>query len=123
MKFSLPGQLKGPECKNVITQSIYIRKKLEMVFLGMKFNLVNEISIILRIDGSLGSFGTEGIENFRLANGICTCDVVIKNLDWGNLTNEKITEILKLRIHSAIVYCFESLNINIDMARVNDALR
>ena len=94
-----------------------------MVFLGMKFNLVNEISIILRIDGSLGSFGTEGIENFRLANGICTCDVVIKNLDWGNLTNEKITEILKLRIHSAIVYCFESLNINIDMARVNDALR
>jgi len=122
MKFSLPAQLKGPECKRVMFQAITIRKKLEPVFFDFELDSVSEISIVLRIDGSLGSFGHEGIENFKLSNGVLECDVVISNLVWDSLEEEKITEILKLRVHEAIVSCFEYLNFSIDMSKINNVL-
>ncbi|MEW6984621.1 hypothetical protein AAD001_18485 [Colwelliaceae bacterium 6471] len=122
MKFSLPAQLKGPECKNVMLQAISIRKKLEPVFFNIEFDSVNEISIILRVDGSLGSFGMEGIENFELTNGICTCDVVIRDLNWVKQQEEQISKILKLKILEAIVYCFKNLNFNTDISKIKKVL-
>ena len=123
MKFSLPAQLKGPECKDVIVQAIALRKVLEPIFADIEIDSVSEIVVILRIDGSLGSFGPEAIENFKLSKGVLECDVVIRNYGWGSLKDAQIFEIIKLKVHEAIVSCFNYLDFNADMGKLNGAFK
>jgi hypothetical protein len=63
MKFTLPGQLKGPECRVVISQAIKLRKRLEPIFEKLHSGSLENMAIVLRVDGSLGSFGAESVEN------------------------------------------------------------
>ena len=67
MKFTLPGQLKGPECKVVMAVAIKLRKLLEPLFKEVNSKAVKELCIILRVNGSLGSFGISGLENIELS--------------------------------------------------------
>ena len=46
--------------------------------------------MVLRIDGPLGSFGHEGIKNFKLSKILLACDVVIRNLVWDSFKKAKI---------------------------------
>ena len=83
MEFSLPGQLRGPECKRVMQQAIVLRKNLEPWFGSIESNDIQELCIVLRVDGSLGSFGVEGVENVLIDDGTLACDVVIADHKVG----------------------------------------
>ena len=102
MQFSLPGQLRGPECTRVMQQAIALRKQLESWFEALANDDFDELAIILRVDGSLGSFGPEGVENITIADGAIDCEVVIADQDWANLTEEEIALILKDRVLGAV---------------------
>ena len=127
MLIQLPAQLKGPECRVVMSCAIELRKALEPIFLGLIIadainNKVESIVIILRVDGSLGSFGPEAIEKTALSKGCLQCEVIIKDFDWGNLHTQEITNILKFNVRKAIKYCFEHINIDINMDIFNSVL-
>jgi len=105
MIFSLPGQLRGPECKRVMQQAIVLRKKLEPWFASIDGGTVSELGIALRVDGSLGSFGPEGIESIVTEGGKIECDVVVANHGWADLSDEEIAVILRERVLEAIGTC------------------
>ena len=116
MKFSLPGQLSGPECKRVIQQAIALRKKLEPWFATVDGGTVSELGIALRVDGSLGSFGPEGIENIATEDGKIECDVVVADHGWADLSDDEIAVILRGRVLEAISTCLTRAGITFDSA-------
>jgi len=114
MKFSLPGQLRGPECKRVIQQAIELRKKLEPWFESVEGGNVAELAIVLRVDGSLGSFGPEGIENIAIEGSTIECDVIIADQGWADCHDEDIASILRKRVLEAIGACLGTAGISYD---------
>ena len=123
MKFSLPGQLKGPECRRVVAQAVTLRRQLEPIFNEIQSDAVRELAIILRVDGSLGSFGSEAIENIGFSAKTLTCDVVIRDFGWNDIDDAEIAELLKSRVHQAIIGCFRYMDIKTDMSRINEVLK
>ena len=111
MLFSLPGQLRGPESKRVMQQAIALRKRLEPWFATVDGGAISELGVALRVDGSLGSFGPEGIENIVTKGGKIECDVVIANHGWADLTDEEIALILRARVLEAIGTCLTEASI------------
>lgn len=122
MKFSLPGQLKGPECRRVVTQAVALRKRLEPWFAAIENCNVSELGIAIRVDGSLGSFGPEGVENITLRGGRVECDVVIADKGWADLDDNEISSILRERVIDGIVVCFERIEISIDQDSLSAAI-
>jgi hypothetical protein len=53
MEFSLPGQLRGPECKPVMPAAIELRRLLEPWFRDLRTDRVAKLTVVLRVDGSL----------------------------------------------------------------------
>ncbi len=111
MDFSLPGQLRGPECRHVISQAIRFRRLLEPWFHALSVDRVAKLTIILRVDSSLGSFGPEGVENVQLANKKLTCELVLEDQGWEELSERQIIEILRQRISMAIHACFQQFDV------------
>jgi len=114
MKFSLPGQLRGPECRRVKQQSIALQRKLEPWFGSFDGGDVTELAVVLRVDGSLGSFGPEGVENIAIDESTLTCDVVVADKGWADLHDEEIAEILRTRVLQAIDACLRTAEIAYD---------
>jgi hypothetical protein len=107
MKFSLPGQFRGPECRSVGSTAINIRNKINELFKDVNDDNISELIIILRIDGSLGSFGKPGVENFANNAGVVECDLVITAQKWDELSDEKIESILLPKVKNAFKECVE----------------
>lgn len=114
MRFSLPGQLRGPECNRVGQHAIILRRKLEAWFENFDGGNVTELTIILRVDGSLGSFGPEGVENIAIEKGEIECDVVIADQGWADLQDDEIAIILKDRVLEAVDTCFATVGVSYD---------
>ena len=114
MEFSLPGQLRGPECKRVMQQAIVLRKKLEPWFGSIESNDIQELCIVLRVDGSLGSFGVEGVENVLIDDGTLACDLVIADQGWSELDDGEIAAVLRERVLEAISICFAKCGMSFD---------
>jgi len=114
MIFSLPGQLRGPECQRVMQQANALRKKLEPWFSSIDGGNNSELGIALRVDGSLGSFGPEGIENIATEGGKIECDVVVANHGWAALSDEEIAVILRGRILEAISVCLTTAGVGFE---------
>ena len=121
MKFSLPGQLKGPECKRVIQQAIALRKRLEPWFESIDGGEVTELAIVLRVDGSLGSFGPEGVENIAVEGGSIECDVVVADQEWADRQDEKIASILRTRVLEAVGACLTTAGVSYDSRALESA--
>ena len=107
MKFELLGQFKGAECKLVMEHAIALRKRLEPWFRDFHTNSLRGLAIVLRVDGSLGSFGKPGVENIEINSGIVECDLVIEDMDWINRTNDEIKSTVRCHVIDAISRCFE----------------
>ena len=107
MNFSLPGQFRGPECKCVIPSAVALRKKLEPWFADIDGGNFKELIIVLRVDGSLGSFGPEGVENVKAKDGMIECDLIIPEQDW-----KEITAILRSQVLKAINTCFTTIGVS-----------
>jgi hypothetical protein len=105
MKFSLPGQFRGPECRSVSKVAIKIRNELNELCKDVKEDNISELIVILRIDGSLGSFGKPGVDNFANNVGVVECDLVITAQKWGELSDEKIESILLPKVKDAFKEC------------------
>lgn len=107
MRFTLPGQLRGPECRSVMKQAITLRKKLEPWFALLNGGDIVELGVALRIDGSLGTFGPEGVENVVVDGGKIQCDVVVADQGWSDLSDEAIMTLLRHRVLDAVHACLE----------------
>ena len=110
MVFELPGQLKGPECKNVMKQAIALRKKMQPWFNDLENCEYDQLAVVLRIDGTLGSFGPPDVENIKIDTRNLECDLVVEDMGWANLANDEIHELLKTRIIDAVAKCFDFTN-------------
>ena len=114
MKFSLPGQMGGPEGRRIVTQAVALRKRLEPWFANIDGGEVSELGIALRVDGSLTRFGPEGIENVVNNLGKIECDVVIGDKGWSDLEDHEIASILRDRVVEAIGVCLDHGGIDFD---------
>ena len=114
MIFSLPGQLRGPECKRVMQQAIALRRRLEPWFATVDGGDISELGVALRVDGSLGSFGPEGIKNIVTRGGKIECDVVVANHGWSDLSDEEIALILRGRVLEAIGTCLTEAGVSFE---------
>ena len=123
MQFQLPGQLRGPECGPVMRQGIRLRKKLEPWFEQFSNNIVSELSIALRVDGSLGSFGPPGVENINNAAGRVECDLIIEDLDWKNLSDDEIYAIIRVRVIDAVIRTLAQFHIKPSRDELDAATR
>jgi len=121
MRFSLPGQLSGPECKTVMAQAIALRRTLEPWFAGLDEGNIVELGIALRVDGSLGSFGPEGVENVTVKDRKLECDVTIADQDWAALGDEEIATILVSRVLEAVHTCFATVGVSYDADALAEA--
>ena len=74
---------------------------------------MQELSVILRIDGSLGSFGPSGIENIANKSGCVECDLVIEDLDWGALSDLEIYGIIRVRVIDAVCDVLQRFNVEL----------
>lgn len=116
MRFSLPGQLRGPECKRVMQQAIALRKRLEPWFASVDGGQYSELGVALRVDGSLGSFGAEGVENIVIGNDKIECDVVVADQGWESMSDGDIFSVLQSRVFDAIDACLKAAGITFDAA-------
>lgn len=123
MEFALPAQLKGPECRKVITEAIAIRKALEPWFGSVAFTSISKFTIVLRVDGSLGSFGPEGIENIQINNGELECDLVISDRGWTEMADQEIASVLGACIFETITTCFDEYRIQSNQKELAAILR
>ena len=106
MDFELPGQLSGPECRRVISQAIALRRTLSPWFDLIRHESIRKLTLVLRVDGSLGSFGSPGVENVMVDAGVLSCDVVIADHGWKELSDEQIAGVLRQQIAIAVEACF-----------------
>ena len=95
-------------------QAIALRKKLEPWFSSVEGGNISELGIALRVDGSLGSFGPEGIDNIVTDGGKIECDVVVANHGWADLSDEEIALILRERVLEAIGACFTTAGVQFE---------
>ena len=123
MQFSLPGQLRGPECNPVMQQAIALRKRLEPWFETIDSGQFTELGIALRVDGSLGSFGAEGIENIAVGDSRIECDGVVADKGWSSLSDEEIASILQARVFNAIDVCLRTAGIVYDAETLASAAK
>ena len=114
MKFALQGQLKGSECRTVIKQAIALRGLLEPWFASVSDERVDSFVIVLRVDGSLGSFGVAGTENVVIEGRVLQCDLVIKDHSWGNLRDDQIGKILRDEVLLTVEQCFDECHVAYD---------
>lgn len=114
MKFELPGQLRGPECRKVIHEAVALRRLLEPWFLGLDSASAEKLSIVLRIDGSLGSFGPSGVENVECTHKHICCDLVIADHDWNSLNSASIRHVLCTYLLTTIEVCLARFEIEYD---------
>ena len=111
MKLELPGQFKGPECRRLIPSLRLLRSRLEPWFESLQSDGISKIAIVLRADGSLGSFGPSGIENVDASENVVSCDLVVADHGWGELADERIFDILSEPVLDAIAECMTTVGI------------
>ena len=114
MEIELPGQLRGPECRVVMREIIAARRSLEPWFGNLRSNSISKLTIILRVDGSLGSFGPPGVENTKLRNGEIECDLVVEDHGWESLSPEQLSSIVRKQIVGAIHHCLATFDVKYD---------
>lgn len=91
-----------------------MQRKLEPWFGSFDGDEVTELAVVLRVDGSLGSFGPEGVENIAIDESTLTCDVVVADKGWADLHDEEIAEILRTRVLQAIDACLRTAEMAYD---------
>jgi hypothetical protein len=95
-------------------QAIVLRKKLEPWFASVEADNLAELGIALRIDGSLGSFGPEGVENVVFENGKIECDIVVADQGWAEMSDDDILSVLQQRVLEAVDTCLSTVRIPYD---------
>ena len=111
MQFELPAQLRGPECGRMVPLIVRLRKELEPQLAALEKNSLTSICPILRIGGSLGSFGDDGIEYLKVDAGEAGCDVVIKPRLWDSWSDEQIYTELRKRVTEALQTMLEEAGV------------
>jgi len=122
MEIELPGQLRGPECKVMMREIIAARRSLEPWFASLCSDSISKLTIILRVDGSLGSFGPPGVENTKFRNGEIECDLVIEDHGWESLSTEQLSAIVRKQIVGAIHHCLATFDVKHDPNQLEEAI-
>ena len=107
MELEIPGQLKGPECRRVITQAVELRRELEAALRDVDGGPCTKLSLLLRVGGSLGSFG-ETIHDPTLKRGLAICEIEIPDADWAQRSDAEIRDVVAKRLLEGLEKCAAS---------------
>jgi hypothetical protein len=86
----------------VAAHAVELHRVLEPWFRALPNEPVARLTIALRVDGSLGSFGPPGVENIDLDGRALSCDLVVPDPRWETLGDREIREFLRRQIVCAI---------------------
>jgi len=90
-----------------MTSAAALRKLLDPWFQTLQSDEIEKLTVILRVDGSLGTFGPEGVESIELDGSELVCELVIRDWSWGDLDAEQTNQIVHRQVLGAIEACFE----------------
>jgi hypothetical protein len=113
MKLKILGQLRAPDAKCVAQVAMRIRKEYEARFASLENGQVNTVAPVLRIGGSIGTFGADAIENVEVKNGTAECDVVVVPRNWKEMHADEIHALLKPRLQEAFCLLLKQAGIDI----------
>ena len=101
----------GPEDGGIGELKVQLYQALRRHLTSSHCAAVDEYAIVLRVDGSLDTFGAEGLARLRFAKArrYITIDVQIPEAVWRPLDRGQIKEYLAHRIRDAIEGCVARL--------------
>lgn len=94
MKLSIPGQLKGPEAKVVMKALIGLRRSAEPAFQNVSIPDYDEVCVLYRVGGSLGSFGSDSVEEIYISEKAICCEVIMAPRKWGKLEEKEVNALV-----------------------------
>lgn len=113
ISFALPGQLNGPECGQVMKEAIAIRKELEPRIGSLVHAEIENLTIILRVSGTLGGFGSpEGVESISRKGSEIECELIVKDHGWKSRDATEIRAILRPLVIEAVKASFEKYGVS-----------
>ena len=111
MRFELPGQFRGPECEALLPVCRRIKTELQPSFDALGTQDLLAISPILRVGGSLGTFGEDSIEQVQIRLKEAQCDVVIAARDWTKMSSDDLYDLIRRRVVAASVTMLEAAGV------------
>lgn len=97
----------GPETKRVCALKVPLFHALQTHVTASHTSLIDEYSLVLRVDGSLQQYGDEGLAGLRLARvqRYITVDIQIPKHVWDPLPDSGLRAYIARQTQAAIVAC------------------
>lgn len=97
----------GPETRVVCHAKVPLAQALERTVTSTYSSAVSEYALVLRVGGSIQSYGEEGLANLRLykSRRVITVDIQIPELTWKPLSAGELREYIARQVLSAIETC------------------
>ena len=101
----------GPETVSVGRSKVHLYHALSKHVTSTHCGAIDEYGLVLRVDGSIQTFGAEGISRLRLAKKqrYITLDIQIPQLVWQPLEDAELRRYLGTQVDSAISACVARL--------------
>jgi hypothetical protein len=87
---------------------VALRKDHEEKYARITSLSFDEVCVIFRVGGSLGSFGDDSIEHVYVQQSALCCEVVLAPRDWATMAGDAIGSLVSSRFHEAMVKIRES---------------
>jgi len=97
----------GPETKVVCQAKVPLAHALERTVTSTYSPAVSEYALVLRVSGSIQTYGAEGLANLRLykSRQVITVDIQIPEHAWKSLSASKLREYIAHQVFSAVEAC------------------
>ena len=101
----------GPETRVVCQAKVPLAQALERTVTSSHSQAVSQYALVLRVDGSLQSYGEEGLARLRLykSRGFVTVDIQIPEQAWKPLSAQELREYIARQVLYAVEACVSRL--------------
>ncbi|MBL8519260.1 MAG: hypothetical protein JNK75_01190 [Betaproteobacteria bacterium] len=108
---SLGCEAGGPEAAAVCKLKVALGKALAKHVTSPHCAAIDRYALVLRVDGSLASYGAEGIARLRLqaAQRYITADIQVPQATWQPLAQAELKAYLAQQVQSALSACISRL--------------
>jgi hypothetical protein len=109
---SLGCEAGGPEAAGVCRLKVPLYQALERHVTSSHCTTIDRYALVLRIDGSLASYGEEGIARLRLqaARRCITADIQVPQAKWQSLAQTELRAYLAQQVQAALGACVSRLS-------------
>ena len=108
---SIGCDIGGPEAIEVMHLKVALYKTLEKHVTSTHCSAIDEYAIVLLVNGSIATFGEEGLTRLRFAKvrRYITIDVQITEAAWRSRSGIQLKEYIANQINAAIKACIARL--------------